>query len=102
MNSSFQSEQLFDTFLTIQELSQSNVDEARKVFLIFYEKGVFKDCSFDDNKWNGTDEYSNVGINYNVNRFCYERSYQDIFRLSYEEFVEYLKVFVAFTLGKNV
>ena len=42
MNSSFQSEQLFDTFLTIQELSQSNVDEARKVFLIFYEKGVLK------------------------------------------------------------
>lgn len=102
MNLNFQSDQLFDAFLTVQELSQNNVDEAKKIFLLFYEKGVFKDCSFDDDKWNGTDEYSNVGINYDVDRVSYEKNYKNIFDLTYRDFVRYLKVFVAFTLGKNV
>lgn len=93
---------LFSELLTVQTLNKSSLNNARNIFDSYKDRGVLKDCKFEDRKWYSTDEYSNVGINFNFNELSFNRWYRDIFQLNYSEFVDYVKVFVAYTLGKNV
>ncbi|GAX06870.1 hypothetical protein IWT25_02217 [Secundilactobacillus pentosiphilus] len=93
---------LFETFLSVEELSDANLTEAKQIFQNFCDQGIFLDCRFEDTKWNSTDEYSRVGLNFNFNQLAYNRSYRSLFGLSYQGFVNYVKVYVTYTLGKNV
>jgi len=92
----------FETLLTIQELGQANLQEAQHIFDSYYEKGIFKGCKFSDLKWNSTDEYANVGLYFNFNELMYNRCYRAVFQMNFGDFVNYVKVYVTYTLGKNV
>lgn len=93
---------LFSELLAIQEMDTENLVKAHKIFDTYKFKGVFKDCNFEDTKWHSTDEYSNVGIHFNFNELSYNRWYRDVFKLDYLKFVNFVKVYVTYTLGKNI
>lgn len=97
-----ENKKLFDTFFTASELTKENIEEAILIFNLYYEKGVFQGCSFTDNKWNTTDEYSNVGLRFNFDELSYNRYYKEIFGLSHKDFIDNVKVYVIFSLGKLV
>lgn len=64
---------LFSELLTVQKMDAENLTKARDIFNTYKKEGIFKDCSFEDSKWNSTDEYSNVGIYFNFNELSYNR-----------------------------
>lgn len=92
----------FNTILSVQSLDASNILLAKQIFENYTNTGVFVNTSFEDDVWKSTDEYSNVGIHFNFNKMTYKRFYEAVTGLSYEDFVTYVKVFITFTLGKNV
>lgn len=96
------SQNYFNTILSIPALDESSVQMALEIFDNYINAGVFKDCTFHDNVWHTTDEYSNVGIHFNFNQVSYKRFYEDVFGLEFQDFISYVKVFVTMTLGKNV
>ena len=100
--SNLEEKRLFETFLSAQTLNAENLNEARCIFEDYCDKEIFKKCKFEDSYWTTSDEYSNILINFELDQFSYNRFYRKIFHLNYEKFVEYLKTFIVFTLGKNV
>lgn len=96
------SQSYFNTILSTPSLDESNVELALEIFDNYIDNGIFKDCTFYDETWNTTDEYSNIGIHFNFNQVSYKRFYEEVFGLSFQDFISYVKVFVTMTLGKNV
>lgn len=92
----------FDTILTIQSLDQSSIKRAKEIFGTFTDIGVFRNCTFQNDVWRTTDEYSNIGLHFNFNKLTYKRFYENVIGLVFNTFVNYVKVFVVMTLGKNV
>ena len=102
MINTVQRDDYFNTILSIPSLNEASINKAKEIFEKYAEQGVFIDCSFEDEVWKTTDEYSNVGLHFNFNMVAYKKYYEKVFCLSYEEFVTYSKVFIAITMGKNV
>lgn len=93
---------MFRTILSVQSLDKTSLVKAKVIFNSYVKENVFIGCSFEDNVWHTTDEYSNIGIHYNFNEVAYKRFYQPILNLTFNEFVDYVKIFISFTMGKNV
>ena len=94
-------EKLFTTFLSVDEIDKADVNRARDIFNEYKNNGVIINESFDNDVWKMTDEYENVGIYYDVSEFEYRRFYEHILEIPYSEIRTYLKVFVAFIMGKT-
>lgn len=95
-------EDLFLTRMNLTSLDDLSIPFAKELFLKYRENGVIKDgCSFDDNKWQTTDEYSNVGLDFNISVFTY-KNYEDVFNMPLKDFTVYLKAFCLSIFGKNV
>jgi hypothetical protein len=95
-------EKLFSSRLNFIELDSLSVSAARNRFHDFQHSGVIKDgCCFDDDVWYTTNEYSNVGLYFDFNRFAYKK-YEGMFHLKLEDFTAYVKSYCMSIFGKNV
>lgn len=88
-------EDLFTASINVINLDNLAIEKARKCFLEFQNEGVIKKkCCFEDDVWYTTNEYANIGLHFKFNRFSYGQ-YQDIFRLEFDDFILYVKAYLA-------
>ena len=78
------------------------IESAKECFQDYVEKGIILTTNFEENKWVTTNEYSNVSFIFNLNKFQYKRIYEQIFQLSFEDFVTYLKSFIVLSMEHHV
>ena len=84
------------------EMNAISVDSAKERFLAYKDAGVIKEhCTFEDDIWRTTNEYANVGLYFDFNRFAY-RKYEPVFGISFRQFKEYAKAFAVSIFSKNV
>lgn len=93
---------LFKTILSVETLNAKNVREARKLFDAYKDRGIIKNCSFEDSIIEFCDGYANVGMNFSLPEITYTKFYKPIFGLSLCEIETYLKSFIILLIGKNV
>lgn len=94
-------EKLVSSTLNYLYLEKTTVDDAKKKFIDYQNAGVIKDnCSFEDDEWQTTNEYSNVGFHFKFSRFTYN-NYKSLFNIDMEDFVSYLKAYLISLFGKN-
>ncbi len=92
----------FDTVISIQNMDTDCINKAKDLFEEYKNRGIIIDGFFLDTKWQLSDEYSRVGIVFNVNKFSYKRYYEDFFGITYELFIEYLKTYILLIMGDLV
>ena len=63
------------------------IESAKECFQDYVEKGIILTTNFEENKWETTNEYSNVSFIFNLNKFQYKRFYEQVFQLSFDDFV---------------
>lgn len=100
--SSTEAKKMFDTFLKIPNIDDTCIQKSKELFEEYKNNGIIKNESYEDDKWYFTDEYSNVSMNFLVPKFGYKKYYESILELTYTQFIEYLKTFVMFNMGKLV
>lgn len=94
-------EKLVSSTLNYLYLEKTTVEDAKKKFIDYQNAGVIKEtCFFDDDVWQTTDEYSNVGFHFKFNQFTYS-NYKSLFSLELDDFVSYVKAYLISLLGKN-
>ena len=81
---------------------EAMIQTAKECFKDYVEKGIILTEKFEEDKWATTDEYSNVGFIFNLNKFRYKRFYEPVFLLSYDEFIDYLKSFIVLSMEHHV
>lgn len=94
--------EMFHTMLAVQQLDEDSLQKAHDLFKEYTQQGIIRNCLFEDNKWYCTDEYSNMSISFSPNEFCYNRFYKDILGISYEVFLDSMKVYAMFLMGELV
>lgn len=95
-------ENLFTSNLNFLEMDSLSISFAEKQFLEYQKTGIIKDgCSFKDKVWFTTNEYANIGLYFDFNRFSYKK-YESIFGLSFDKFTNFVKAYSLSILGKNV
>lgn len=102
MTSNLSEQALFETVLSVSNLSDADFQKARNIFIDYLDKKIFENCTFDDTTWCTTDEYSKVSLIFNLEELSYKRYYEPVFQIKYDEFITYIKVFILYTMGKNV
>ena len=102
MNNLALNTKMFDTIIGIQGLDNSCIDKAKEIFEQYKEKNIIIGSSFSDKRWQFSDEYSNVGMQFNFNEVSYNRHYKKLFELPFPEFLDYAKTYVMFTMGKII
>lgn len=90
------------TIIAAETVDFETVKRARGLFEEYKSYGVIYDCIFDDTKWNTTDEYSHITLNFNFNKVSYKRWYQEYFNLTFDEFQSFIKAFYILSFGQNV
>ena len=65
------------------------IESAKECFQDYVEKGIILTTNFEENKWVTTNEYSNVSFVFNLNKFRYKRFYEQVFQLSFDDFLTY-------------
>ena len=78
------------------------IESAKECFQDYVEKGIILTTSFEENRWATTNEYSNVSFIFNLNKFQYKRFYEQVFQLSFDDFVTYLKSFIVLSMEHHV
>lgn len=95
-------QKLYEKIITIESFDNSIIYAAKERFNQYRKNGIIIESEFDDTRWQLSDEYSNVGIVFDVNELMYRKLYMTIFELSYQEFIILLKAYTAISLGNNV
>lgn len=94
-------EKLVSSTLNYLYLEKTTIEDAKKKFSDYQSVGVIKEnYAFDDNEWQTTDEYSNVGFHFRFNKFTYN-NYKALFNIELDDFVLYLKAYLISLFGKN-
>lgn len=93
---------LFETIITVETLNVKNIESARELFESYKKKRIIIDCTFEDERWQFCDEYSNVGIIFKIQDFTYKRYYKSIFGISTPLFIKFLKTYLILTMGTRV
>jgi len=78
------------------------IESAKECFQDYVEKGIILTTNFEENKWETTNEYSNVSFVFNLSKFQYKRFYEQVFQLSFDDFVTYLKSFIVLSMEHHV
>ena len=78
------------------------IESAKECFQDYVEKGIILTTNFEENKWVTTNEYSNVSFIFNLNKFRYKRFYEQVFQLSFDDFLTYLKSFLVLSMEHHV
>lgn len=87
----------YTTILSIPDFDEATIKDARVLFLQYKKDRVILNCDFQDNKWNMSDEYSNVTFDFNVKRLS---DYGEYLSITKEQFIEYMKTYAVFRLGE--
>lgn len=94
-------ENLFSSSMNFLELDDISLEAAKERFDKFKKTGVITgNCVFEDEIWYTTDEYSNVGLYFDISIFSYQK-YRDIFLLDFKTFVDYVKAYCISIFSKN-
>ncbi len=93
---------MFNTVISLQYMDTDCINKAKDLFEEYKNRDIIIGSDFSDTKWQFSDEYSRVGIMFNVNKFSYKRYYENYFGITDELFIEYLKTYVLFTMGDLV
>lgn len=93
---------MFDTILALQNMDEVCLKKAQDLFEEYKHSGIIRSGQFSDKTWHFTDEYSNPSIHFNVPKFGYKKNYEKILGLSINDFTDYLKTYVMFTMGDIV
>lgn len=102
MTSALKNIEMFDTVIALKELNSSCIKKGMEVFEDYCKKKIITDSTFSDIRWQFSDEYSNVGIRFNLNELAYNRFYKDMLLISFNDFINYVKTYVMYTMGKIV
>lgn len=78
------------------------LDSAFDCFNEYVSKGIILTDDFDSNKWQMTNEYSNVGFDFNINFVQYHRYFEPIFDVPDILFQDYLKSYIVLNMDKHV
>ncbi|HEM6204333.1 TPA: site-specific integrase [Streptococcus suis] len=78
------------------------LDSAFNCFNEYVSKGIILTDDFDSNKWQMTDEYSNVGFDFNINFVQYRRYFEPIFEVPEILFQDYLKSYIVLNMDQHV
>lgn len=74
----------------------TDIVKAREQFKEHQDAGIIKNDSFDDEKWDITNQKGKSTLRFDrINPQKYVRTYQSIFGLSYENFILYFKTYLA-------
>ncbi len=93
-------EQLFSISFNPIIFDETSIDEARNIYEEYQEKKVITpDCVFSDDIWFTTNEYANVELSFEFDKDSYHW-YQEIFQLSYKQFISYTKTFCISLFGR--
>lgn len=90
--------QTVNTILTIPDLDDISVKEARKIFLSYKEKATITDGYFDDSIWYLTDEYATYSFNFELDPNDYH-DFLYALGIDFQTYVNNLKAYCAFKLG---
>ena len=95
---------LYTSVVNYISLDHETVAHAREIFAVYQADNVISStCHFEDPVWLTTDEYSNIGFHFRFKRHSYKRNgYEKIFGLSFDDFVDYVKVYLLSHFGKKV
>lgn len=93
---------LFRTVKTIAGFDNTVVQQAKEYFQDYVAKEIILTADFDAYKWQTTNEYTNISFLFNINHFQYNRVYEPLLGIEYENFVDYLKSFVVLSMDKHV
>lgn len=93
---------MFETILAVPVIDHDCIGKAKGIFEEQRKKGIILSGDFSDNHWKFSDEYSHVGLHFNINEVSYKRFYKEIFQISCDVFMEYLKTYVMLTMGELV
>ena len=102
MNNSNEALKMFDIILQTQSIDDSCIQKAKELFEEYKQTGVIRFGDFEDKRWYFTDEYSNMSMHFSVPEFGYKRYYEQILGLSENQFIEYLKTYIMFSMGDIV
>ncbi len=94
--------QTYDSVLSIKMIDKKSEKKARNIFKRYHMEGVIYNCSFDDDIWQTTDDYSRRSLRFQPDCFCYKRFYEKYMGLSYEDFISAMKTYVMFSFGDLV
>lgn len=83
----------FKSIIGLRELDEASLDDARKTFNAYRQKGVILNSKWDSDKWMLTDEYSNVNLYFELKK-------KDYYGLTKKEMKNWLKVYVCQMLGQ--
>lgn len=93
---------MFDTILALNNMDEACLQKARELFEEYRNRKIIRSGQFEDERWYFTDEYANISIHFDVPEFGYKRNYEKMLGLSIEDFTDYLKTYVMFTMGDIV
>lgn len=100
MNNLALNSKMFDTIIGIQNMDDSCIGRAKEIFEQYKKKHIIIGSFFPDTRWQFSDEYSNVGVQFNFNEISYDRNYKRLFQMTFSKFCDYAKSYVMFTMGK--
>ena len=89
----------FAKILTIPEFDQPALKEAERIFLTYKNQGTVLYGDFDSQEWKLFDEYASLTISFDFDRDLYVKNYSDVFALSYNDFVLFLKTYIIYRFG---
>lgn len=90
---------LFMTRVSVQNIDTTSVENAKDIFKEYQSKGVILASSFDEMEWPCTDEYENLTIRFNIDKFFYKRFYEKMLGIDYHLFIDFVKTYVMFCMG---
>lgn len=93
---------MFESSLLIQNIDNSCINKAKEMFQEYKSRGIIKEGSFEDNVWHCTDEYANVNLDFCFDKFSYKRFYEHVFSMCFEDFINYVKVYITYMIGELV
>ena len=92
----------YTNMLAVKVIDKESEKKARAMFSAYLNSGVLYDCSFDDEIWNATDDYSRRSLRFQPDIFLYRRFYLDYLQIPYDTFVIALKVYTMYSFGNLV
>lgn len=95
-------EKLYTEIINLNELNYVDIAKAKEIFTQYQHKKIIKSCLFEDKTWQTTDEYSNVGLHFNFNEYSYMKYYYPMLNIPFHNFIEYVKVFIIYSMGKCI
>ena len=96
-------ESLYSASLNFLVLDQTTKQAAMERFDALQKAGVILgECSFDDEVWHTTDQYSRIGLHFSFSREGYDRYYKPHFGITFEDFVDRVKSYITTLFYRNV